>query len=149
MNKKELASKIRDLFIVREDDGTYNLFGKYIITPTEQGYTVTLHDLTENFNLTFCTLRNAVTWCVFDKHQKYKEVKRIHELDNILGSYDAHIVQYKRLAERSKSIESRSIYLTKLSEQKLKKRQAAMEMEDYALTSKHWQIKKFAENQAA
>lgn len=147
MNKKELVGKIQDLFIVREYDGSYNLFGKYIIQPNDRGtYIVTFRGDSDTV-LDFGTLRHAVTWCVFQKNNKYKEIKRIYELDALLGSLDVSIAQHKRLADKAKTRESRSIFLAKLDEEKRKKRQLLQEINYYAELSKYWQNKKFQENQ--
>lgn len=147
MNKKDLVTKIQDLFIVREYDGTYNLFGRYIVTPTKDGYYV-ITILEENINLEFSTLRHAVTWCVFQKNNKYKEIKRIYELDGLIGSLNVNIEQHRRLMNKSKSSEDKYIYLAKLEEDKRKKRLALEEINGYAELSKYWQNKKFQENQA-
>lgn len=148
MNKKELVTKIKDLFIVRENDGTYNLFGKYLIKQNQHGtYSVNVLDNDDRITLEFSSLRNAVTWCVFEKNRKYKEIKRIHELDDFLSSIDAMIAQHRRLIERNKNSEDKHIFMAKLFEERLKKRKAIEEMNEYASLSKHWQTKKFAENQ--
>lgn len=147
MNKKDLVNKIQDLFIVREYDGTYNLFGRYIVSPTNDGYyVVTIAE--DDINLEFSTLRHAVTWCVFQKNNKHKEIKRIYELDGLLGGLDVSIEQHKRLMNKSKSTEEKYIYLAKLEEDKRKKRLALEEINGYAELSKYWQNKKFQENKA-
>jgi hypothetical protein len=66
----------------------------------------------------------------------------------MLGGIDVSIAQHKRLAEKSNCFEDRSIYLAKLYEEKLKKRSWTEEINTYIKISKHWQNKKFAENQA-
>lgn len=146
MNKKDLVTKIQDLFIVREYDGTYNLFGRYVVTPTNDGcYVVTLAE--DDINLEFSTLRHAVTWCVFQKNNKYKEIKRIYELDGLIGSLNVSIEQQRRLMNKSNSSEDKYIHLAKLEEDKRKKRLALEEINGYAELSKYWQNKKFQENQ--
>ena len=145
MNKRDIVSKIKDLFIVRENDGSYNLFGRYIINPTKSGlYTVT--DQYENIILNFSILRHAVTWCVFQKNNKYKEINRIYELDNMLSGIDVSIQQHRKLAEKTKDSNDRYIYLAKLQEDKRKKRMFLNELNSYAEQSKYWQTKKFMEN---
>lgn len=146
MDEKELKQKIKDLFIVRETDGSYNLFGKYYIIPENGYYTLQVQDRYDTYRCVFSSLRNAVTWCVFEKNNKFKEVKRIAELDETVSSLEANIQQYKRLVERSKDIESKHIYMAKLFEEKLKKRQFVKELEEFAELSKYWQSKKYEEN---
>lgn len=144
MNKKDLVSKIKDLFIVRESDGTYHLFGKYLITPVNESYKITVQD--ENINYTFYSLKHAVTWCVFDKNRKYKELKRVLELDSDIISLEAAIVNHERLLLKSEG-ENKYIYQAKLYEEKLKKRKLLEEINQFAALSKYMQTRKFQENQ--
>jgi hypothetical protein len=145
MNKIEIKNKIHDLFISRENDGTYNLFGKYIISSVNGQYHLVKSDDTKE-PLIFNSLKHAVTWCVFDKANKYKEVKRVYELDNDLGSADALIANYNRLMVNCNN-SNKYIYKAKLIEQKLKKRKMLDEINDFTGLSKYMQSKKFAENQ--
>ncbi len=80
MNKIDIKNKINELFISCDSDGTYNLFGNYVISTINGQYHLIKDDNVET--LVFNSLKHAVTWCVFDKANKYKEVKRVHELDN-------------------------------------------------------------------
>lgn len=145
MNPKDLKNKIKDLLIIKNDDGTYHLFGKYQIERIGvNNYVV----FTQETKLEFSSLRHAVTWCVFDKNNKYKEVKRIYELDGLLGSLDVNISQHTRLAEKYAD-ETKDIYLAKLYEDKLRKKQVINELAEFINLSKHWQSKKFAENRDA
>lgn len=139
MNKKDLKNKINDLLIVKNDDGSYFLFGKYFILPKEGYYEV----LKEEQIYDFATLQHAVTWCVFDKNQKHKEIKRIHELDNLISGLQVAIQQHEKLVK--KKDENSPIFLAKLYEEKLKKREFISEMKDFIAISRHWQSKKFNE----
>lgn len=145
MNKKELSNKISDLLIFRDEDGSYFLFGKYRIIPDNLGDFQVLTD--NEFVHNFSSLKNAVTWCVFDKNKKYKDIRRIVELDDMLGGIDVSIAQHKRLVEKTVSYDDKSIYLAKLYEEKLKKRTWTEEINTYIKVSKNWQSKKFRENQ--
>ena len=144
MNRHDFRQKVKDLLIVRENDGSYNLFGKYFIHQSDGNYTVTLHNEPDEF--TFSTLKYAVTWCIFEKQQKNKDIKRIADLDTQLASSNVSILQYKRLIEKNKTDDVKYIYMAKLSEEKIKKSRALKELNDYALTSKYWQSKKYDEN---
>lgn len=144
MDKVTLKKKINDLFIVRENDGSYNLFGKYTVIPENNSYKVNVNGETDFLH--FSSLRNAVTWCVFEKNNKYKEVKRIHELDELISSLNVIIAQHTKLLEKTTS-EDKYIFSAKLAEGKVKKKQAMKEIEEYANISRYWQRKKFSENQ--
>jgi hypothetical protein len=142
---KDLASKIRDLLIIREDDGSYNLFGTYKVIPSSTGFAVTVDN--EPVNYSFSSLKTAVTWCVFDKNKKYKEVKRLIELDLALGGIDVAIAQHKRLLTKSNDLIDKQIFMAKLVEEKRKKQELSQEIQAYITTSKYMQSKKFAENE--
>lgn len=144
MNTKDLVRKIHDLFIVREYDGSYNLFGKYVVHENNGLYKVTvLND--DKFGV-FGTLKNAVTWCVFEKNNKYKEKRRLEELDELLASTDVSIAIHAKLVQRTVDLESKSIYQAKLVEEKRKKRYLLKEINDYNNLSKYMQRKKYDES---
>lgn len=144
MNQLELKKKISDLFIVRENDGSYNLFGKYSIKLEEGLYKVNLYG--ENNSYLFSSLKHAVTWCVFEKNNKQKEQNRIVELDELLGSLDAIILQHTNILKKVKVQEDKQIILAKLYEEKIKKKQALEEIEKYTTISRYLQGKKYKEN---
>jgi hypothetical protein len=145
MHPRELANKIKDLLIVREDDGSYNLFGKYKVREENNGFTITVDN--ELITYSFSSLKTAVTWCVFDKNKKYKEVKRLVELDLALGSLDVTIAQHRRLLNKSSDSIDKQIFMAKLIEEKRKKQEYYREIQNYITTSKYMQNKKFAENE--
>ena len=144
MNKVDIKNKISELFISRDNDGVYSLFGNYVISTKEGQYHLLKDD--DPTPYVFYSLKHAVTWCVFDKANKYKEVKRVHELDSDLVSADALIANYTRLMSNCTN-SNKYIYKAKLIEQKLKKRKMLQELSDFTGLSKHMQTRKFAENQ--
>jgi hypothetical protein len=148
MNKKDLNSKIHDLLIVRENDGSYFLFGKYKIVVDNQGN----HNLIDPYDNiiihNFSNLKTAVTYCVFDKNKQNKLLPRIIELDSLLGGLEVMIAQHEKLAKKTLDNEIKSIYLAKLYEEKLKKREMTKEINNYIQISKYWQTKKYEENKA-
>ena len=146
VNYKDLKTKIKDLLIMRNDDGSYHLFGQYRIEKGANEYTL-VHELDETYPKKFFgSLKHAVTYCVFEQHKR-KEVKRIEELDSLISSYDVAIAQHKRLAEKSSVPEDKSIFLAKLYEDRLKKTRAMKEITDLVELSKYWQYKRYKENQ--
>jgi len=143
MNKADIKNKISDLFIVRENDGSYNLFGRYIIENNNGEFL--LNERGENQQYRFYFLKNAVAWCVLNNAKKLKSVRRIHELDNHLVSLDASIENYNRLLRKNN--ENAIVYVAKLKEEKLKKRRVLEEINEYTLLSKHIQRTKYKQNQ--
>ena len=143
MNKAYIHKKIKELFIVQEDDGSYNLFGTYVVTPQPNGGFKVSKD--DEVSVEFSTLKYAVTWCVFEKNNKHKEIERLISLDQFINNLEVNMHQHKKLAEKIKGSD-RDIYLAKFLEEKLKKRRAIAEIEQYTLFSRYIQTKKFSES---
>ena len=91
---KDFIKNISDIAILKHDDNCYELFDKYLIQGSKnEGYTVTVkHSFTE---VSFYTLKNAVTWCIFQKRNKIREANRIEHLDKSLESIRNMIVWHK------------------------------------------------------
>lgn len=144
--QKELTSKIKDLLIIKSEDGTYHLFGRYKITPDKNGYYIVSELKYADVSIRFSSLKNAVTYCVFEKNNKKDYNKRLVELDDVISSLDASILMHKKLLKSEKPIEDKLIYLTKLEEEKRKKRILSEEMSLFVQTSKKVQSKTYQEN---
>jgi hypothetical protein len=147
MNKSHLAKKIKDVFIVKEYDGSYNLFGTYAIYPQSKGSfkIVALHDPYAE-EIEFSNLKYAVAYCVFEKNRKDKETKRLIELDQYIGALEVNIAQHKKLMHK-RDIPDKFIYLAKLGEDQLRIKNALKEINGYANLSKHLQTRKYQEYQ--
>jgi hypothetical protein len=145
MDRHNLKKKMKELFIVKEENGSYNLFGKYtIIKDTYDNYRIAIFE--EDIRLGFSSLKNAVTYCVFDKNNKQKDGQRVFDLDQSVSSLDFSIAQNTKLYNNADD-ERKNILSAKIVEAKFKKKQALKEIENYVNLSKYWQIKKFEENQ--
>lgn len=147
MITKELSKKIGDLLVFRDEEGTYMLFGKFKIVPENDSFL--LFDLrNDSLVHNFTNLKNAVTYCVFDNNKKYKELKRIIDLDDQLAGIEVILSQHKKLVEKTENYEDRSIYMAKLVEGRRKKENMLQEIKSYISISKYWQHRKFEENKA-
>lgn len=145
MDKHNLKKKIKELFITREDNGSYSLFGRYNISRDHMGsYQVTLQG--ENYKVEFSSLKNAVTYCVFNQHNKQKDGQRVLDLDELVSSLNFNIEQTTKMYKNANELR-KDILGAKLTEAKFKKKLALKEMETYINMSKYWQMKKFEENQ--
>jgi predicted membrane chloride channel (bestrophin family) len=147
MNKSYLVKKIKDVFIVKEYDGSYNLFGTYVIRPQNLGTFVvsTINDPYAE-DIEFSSLKYAVTYCVFEKNHKGRETNRIVELDRYIAGLDVSIAQQKKLMNK-REVPDKFIYLAKLSEDQLRRKNAQKEIDGYAAHSKYLQTKKYQEYQ--
>ena len=139
--KKDLNA-LQDIIIYQDDNGAYNVYGKYVITKTADGtYNVSiLGTYTEK---SFYKLKNALAWCGFDKRTFIKKAKRLHQLDQMIFSMDTEIQLHTRLIKKKKDVESTLIYLSKLSENKAKKRSYTHELSHFLAEYQQWQTQLF------
>lgn len=140
--KPNFIGELEDVIIFQNTDGSYELFNMYHITKNENNeYIVTMHTTftTHNFN----TLKHAVAWCTFDKRNMFYQANRILKLDNLLAGLEVDISLHTKIFKNAKDTDNRLIVLSKLSEDKLKKRQYTDELYTYINDSKKWQTKRF------
>lgn len=145
MNKSYLQKKIRDLFIVQEYDGSYNLFGTYIIKQQNGGYRVETLGNRDVPTLEFSALKYAVSWCVFERNNKHKELKRLVELDQTVGSLEVAIAQHQKILNKT-TAPDKFIFLAKLDEHRIRKKRAIEELTQYTALSRYIQEKKYQES---
>lgn len=140
--KKEFNSNIKDVCIIQSEDGNFELFNEYVVKKTTNGlYNVNPIYVMGNYQ--FTSLKNAFTWCIFHKYRRFKDSKRIEELDLLLNSVHITMLQQKKLLLKSKDLESKLIYTAKIHEQKIKKNIMLKELTNYINISKHLQTKRF------
>ena len=140
--KPNIIGDLEDVIIFQNTDGSYELFNMYHITKNENNeYIVTMHTTftTHNFN----TLKHAVAWCTFDKRNMFYQANRILKLDNLLAGLEVDISLHTKIFKNAKDTDNRLIVLSKLSEDKLKKRRYTDELYTYINDSKKWQTKRF------
>lgn len=140
--KPDIIGDLEDVIIFQNTDGSYELFNMYHITKNENNeYIVTMHTTftTHNFN----TLKHAVAWCTFDKRNMFYQANRILKLDNLLAGLEVDISLHTKIFKNAKDTDNRLIVLSKLSEDKLKKRRYTDELYTYINDSKKWQTKRF------
>ena len=138
----DIIGNLQDVVIYQDQDGSYQLFNTYRIAKgSDKEFIVTMnHTYTEKV---FYTLKNAVTWCTYDKRNKFYESNRIVELDNRLGGLEVDISIHYKLFKTVKDDNDKLIYLAKLNEDRTKKRSFTTELTRYVEESKIWQQKRF------
>jgi hypothetical protein len=139
--RKEDYASLRDMIIYQDPDGSYNLYESYNIQKKD-GYCI-VNSTTLAKSISFTNLRNAVTWCNFDKRNKVADSKRILELDAKIAGVETDIQLQLKLVKTAKDTESKLIHLAKLGEVRLKKTHMLREMSSYIENSMSWQIGKF------
>jgi hypothetical protein len=134
-------ANLQDISVFKDSDGTYQLYNKYTITTVNSMYEVTGPSIIDK--ISFFTLKNAVAWCSFDKRVRVSDCKRIFQLDHTLAGIETSIAQHRRLSKNSKKIDEELIYLAKLGEEQLKRKQMQDELTGYIQQSRYWQNQKF------
>ena len=141
---KEFYQNMTDVAIFKNDDGSYELFNKYYISKTTNGYKVSLKYFSQQ--KIFASLKNAVTWCIFENGNKYSQAKRIEFLDQMIEGMEMNMEVHKRLIKKTKDADSRIIYVSKLVEDQAKKKKMVKELASYVTEAKTAQAKKFVAN---
>jgi hypothetical protein len=140
--KADFVGQLEDVIIFQNPDNSYELFNTYHIDKNENNeYIVKMHTTFTSHN--FNTLKHAVAWCTFDKRNLLYQSDRIRKLDNLLAGLEVDISIHTKLFKNSKNADDRLIFLSKLSEDKLKKRRITDELYTYINDSKRWQINRF------
>jgi len=140
--KTDFVGLLEDVIIFQNPDNSYELFNMYHINKNDSHeYVVKMHTTftTHNFN----TLKHAVAWCTFDKRNLLYQSNRILKLDNLLAGLEVDISLHTKMFKNAKNTDDRLIFLSKLSEDKLKKRQITDELYTYINDSKRWQTRRF------
>lgn len=140
ISKQEL-SKLQDIAIFQNPDGSYEVFNSYIIHKKSNGAVVELFN--GDIINSFCSMKNAICWCIFDKQSKASTANRIVELDLKISAVDVSLYMHQKLFKKTKDADNRMIYLAKLNEDKFRKRQMTKELEGYISESNYWQQKRY------
>lgn len=138
---KENLLKLESMLVYQEPDGTYMLFGEYSIKENKQGYV-----LSKTFThtiITFTELRNAVTWATLDKLNKVIESNKVLELDLQLSGATENMKVHDSLCKSTKDLDKRTVYLNKLTEDRVKKRRILAELDGFVSKAKAWQYKQY------
>lgn len=115
--------EFRDLLpnvIYQNDDGVYEVFGRYRIVPDQQGFRVFCSATDEGV---FGTTRSALSWCIADKNKAYNLARELKDLDYKLTALNNDIAVRTALAERSRKWEFRDPVGTKLETKIIRRKQ--------------------------
>lgn len=140
--KKEFFNKMADIAMLQNDDGSYEFFNRFTVYPADNGYNVHIRN-SSDVKL-FSSLKNALTWCIFENRTKYSQARRIEYLDCMIAGADMNIQIHRHLMKKATDTEYKLIYAAKLSEEQTRKRQMVAEMASFINESNNWQTRKFA-----
>lgn len=140
---RELFTKLEDVAILQHEDGTYEFFNRYSIK--KENNDMFRVSLKYNSDIKqFSSLKNAVTWCVFDYRNKFSRANRIEYLDKMIVASELNIAVHKNLARKTHDIDTKLIFLAKLNEDQVKRKTYLEEMFGYFRESKQLQTQKFS-----
>lgn len=136
-----MIKKLQDIIVFQEDDGSYVLFDRYVITHTNGQYTV--YRIGGNLVNHFYKLKYAVCWCIFDRRDKFYDCRNIIELDRKLSSLEIDIQIHEKMAKRIKNLEERTIFVAKLHEDRSRRNLVLSGLNKYVMESNTWQMNRF------
>lgn len=124
------VDSLKKIIIYPEDNNSYNVYGMYTVVKNKSG-SYTVNTIGTHTEKNFYKLKHAITWCNFDKRKLYKKAERIKDLDQLIWSMDTEIQIHLALIKSTKNEEAKIIYLSKLTENRSKKRQFNVEITNY------------------
>lgn len=139
---KDEIQTLQNIVIFKEQNGEYSLYNKYSIKKNADGIYV-VYVIGTYTEKRFYKLKNAVAWCSFDKRTMYRDARRLHQLDQLVFSMDTEIQLHSGLIKRTKDDEAKLIYLSKLTQEKARKRNFIMELDHFLNEFKRWQTTMF------
>ena len=97
--------------IIPNDTGGYDVFDKYTITQTPEGYSVTCYATDIGV---FSSTKTALSWCIADKYSAYNTARQILQTDRKLTNLRYDIAVRASLGDRANNENFRDTILTKL-----------------------------------
>lgn len=138
--EEELQSELRDILITKDTSGTYSLFGKYTINPSDGYFKVK----SKNLYVEFSTLKNALAYVTLHNNEKYKEANMIQRLDLRLCSINVELQVHRNIL---KNTDNKLLYIIKIQEETIKRRRIVEEIKSYINTSIRIQAKRFNQSE--
>jgi hypothetical protein len=135
---------LQDIIVYQDPDGKYQLFETYSIEKVDDVFIVSGIRLAKN--LTFSVLKNAVTWCTYDKRNRIQESNEILNLDHKLNRINSDISIRQLMAKKAKNPDDKLIYIAKIGEDKIKRKQMTERLDGYIRESRNWQIKRLSKS---
>lgn len=117
--------------IWRNEDGSYEVFGRYRIIPEKPKYRVMCAATDVGL---FNSTKTALSWCIADKNRAYNLARELLETDIKLGTLTDDIATRASIAGSSKNFDFRDSIGTKLETKIIRKKQ----LENQLAKSVNW-----------
>jgi hypothetical protein len=127
--------------IWQNENGEYEVFGKYKIIPGNRQYRV-VADMDDNIGI-FSQTRTALSWCIADKYKQYNLARELLLVDQKLSSLAHDISARTAIGEKSRKTEFREIVGTKLETKIIHKKQLENQLAKCVNSAKYWQQRGF------
>ena len=137
--RTELRSIMPNM-IWRDDNGDYEVFGRYRLCPNAQGFMV-FCSATEVG--TFSSTKAALSWCIADKNSAFNTARELLTLDNKLSTITHDISVRASIGDRSKNVDLRETILTKLESKIIHKKKLENQLANCVNWAKYVQQRGF------
>ena len=124
----------------QNEDGDYELFGKYRIVSVKPGYQVYCSEQAAGV---FSSTRSAVSWCIADKYSNFKLAQELLTIDRKLELLKNDIFVRSAVADRSKRAQFREDIGTKLETKIIYKKVLEIELSKCVNWAKYRQQRGF------
>jgi hypothetical protein len=126
--------------IWRDDNGDYEVFGKYKIIPQHPGYEVWTHATCVGV---FTSTKTALSWCIADKYRDYNLARELLNIDNYLSHLSNDIFTRAAVASRTKKIQLREDIETKLETKIIRRKELEKQLDKCINLAKYLQQRGF------
>ena len=133
--RQEFPSLVKTA-IWQNEDGEYEVFGRYLIRPESTGYRVFCSATDVGV---FTTTRTALSWCIADKHKSYVLARDLQTLDQKLGHITNDIAVRAAVGDRSTQSQFREDIEIKLESKIILKKQLELQLAKCVNRAKYYQ----------
>jgi hypothetical protein len=119
--KRALQEELKNTLsnsIWKNDDGVYEVFGNYKVSPHDTGFMVTTNRKEIGI---FSSTKTALSWCIADKYSHYELARELMYIDLELINLNNDISVRMSLVQQSEDSEYRDLVSTKM-EPKIQRR---------------------------
>jgi len=146
--ERVFRQEFRDLMpnvIWQNDDGVYEVFGRYRIQPEATGFRVFCSATDVGI---FSNTKTALSWCIADKNCSYNTARELLETDRKLSTITSDIATRAAMGDRSRDPVLRETILTKLESKIIHKKHLENQLSKYVGWAKYVQQRGFEDETA-
>lgn len=134
-------TKTSELSILRDEHGVYLVYGRYVISPKNNEFDVSIKNM--NTTHVFPSLKMAFAWCFFHHKNKLFEANDLQKSCMKLISVISHIEVETAIMRKTQKQDDYILAFSKLSELQFQKLILDDKINKYVKQSKAWQDSAF------